>query len=183
MKTWITSDLHLGHARIMEFCPESRSRFNGDVGFMNEAMVREWNELIAPGDLVYLLGDVAFLSAAKTNAYLRRMHGDKILIEGNHDNKLVLDKEFRAEFKSIHQYLEITHAGHKIVMSHYPFLEWNQMGRGALHFYGHKHGGACPEIAKYRARDMGMDATGVIAMTLEDAIKDALTGEIKSHNS
>jgi hypothetical protein len=29
---------------------------------------------------------------------------------------------------------------------------------------------------------MGMDATGVIAVTLEDAIKDAMTGEIKGHH-
>ena len=27
MKTYITSDLHFGHANIQKFCPETRSRF------------------------------------------------------------------------------------------------------------------------------------------------------------
>jgi len=29
---------------------------------------------------------------------------------------------------------------------------------------------------------VGMDATGMIAISMEDAIKDALKGEIKSHH-
>jgi calcineurin-like phosphoesterase family protein len=57
MKTWVTSDLHWGHQNIMKFCPESRARFKNDLAYMNEAMVQEWNELIAPEDLVYILGE------------------------------------------------------------------------------------------------------------------------------
>jgi calcineurin-like phosphoesterase family protein len=89
MKTYITSDLHFGHKNIMSFCPVSRARFRNDMDYMNEAMVREWNDLIEPNDLVYILGDVAFLPAPKAVEYLRRLNGRKILVQGNHDRKVV----------------------------------------------------------------------------------------------
>jgi calcineurin-like phosphoesterase family protein len=182
MKTFITSDLHFGHANIMKFCPDTRARFKNDVAYMNEAMVREWNEIVGPEDLTYILGDVAFCNVQKATAFLRRMNGRKILIVGNHDKKLVQDKSFCTEFESVQEYLDINYAGNKVVMFHYPIFEWDQAHRGAIHFYGHKHGGACPEMTQYRARDVGMDATGYIVQTMEDAIKDALKGAIKGHH-
>jgi calcineurin-like phosphoesterase family protein len=181
-KTWIGSDLHFGHANIMKFCPETRARFKNDVAYMNEAMVREWNEIVQPEDLTYILGDVAFCNVQTATGFLRRMNGRKVLIEGNHDKKLVQDASFCAEFESVHKYLDVNYDGHKIVMFHYPIFEWDQAHRGAIHFYGHKHGGACPDMTKYRARDVGMDATGRIVVSMEDAIRDALTGAIKGHH-
>ena len=83
MKTWVTSDLHFGHKNIMSFCPVTRARFRNDVAYMNEQMVIEWNAMIAPEDTVYILGDVAFLPAAKAAEYMMRCNGSKILIEGN----------------------------------------------------------------------------------------------------
>ena len=181
MTTWITSDLHFGHRNIMSFCPQSRARFRNDLDYMNEAMIKEWNDLIAVDDTVYILGDVAFLPAQKATECMQRLHGTKILVEGNHDRKLLKDAEFRAEFSEVHKYLDITYNGTKIVMFHYPIAEWDQMHRGAVHFHGHLHGGVSG-MERYRCRDMGMDATGRIAITMEDAIKDALKGEIKGHH-
>ena len=105
MRTWITSDLHLGHHNIMSFCPQSRARFRNDVKYMNEAMVKEWNDLIAPEDLVYLVGDIAFLPAQKAAEYMMRCNGTKILISGNHDRKTLNDPTFRKCFKEVHNYL------------------------------------------------------------------------------
>lgn len=181
MKTWITSDLHWGHKNIMKFCPESRARFRNDLDYMNETMVKEWNELIAPEDLVYILGDVAFLPAARATAVMRRLNGRKILVEGNHDRKLLQDSEFAGEFAEVHKYLDITYNGTKCVMFHYPIAEWDQMHRGSVHFHGHLHGGVSG-MEKYRCRDMGMDATGAIAVSMEDAIASAMQGKIKEHH-
>jgi calcineurin-like phosphoesterase family protein len=181
MKTWITSDLHFGHKNIMSFCPQTRARFNNDVGYMNNAMVEEWNARVDPTDLVYILGDVAFLPAPKATEYMRRLNGRKILVQGNHDRKLLQDAGFRACFEEIHHYLDITYNGTKCVMLHYPIAEWDQMHRGAVHFHGHLHGGVSG-MEQYRCRDMGIDATGVIAVLMEDAIRDALTGKIKGHH-
>ena len=181
MTTWITSDLHFGHTNIMKFCPQSRARFKNDVDYMNEEMVREWSATIAPKDTVYILGDVAFLPADKAVKIMRRLNGTKILIEGNHDRKLLNDPVFRSCFAEVHPYLCITYEKTRVVMFHYPIAEWDQMHRGAVHFHGHLHGGTSG-MEKYRCRDMGMDATGMIAVTMERAIADAMTGEIKSHH-
>ena len=181
MRTFITSDLHWGHTNIMKFCPESRARFRNDVDYMNQAMVKEWNDLIEPEDLVYILGDVAFLPAQKAAETVNRLNGTKILVEGNHDRKALNDPTFRNCFKEVHKYLDINYNGTKVVMFHYPICEWDQMHRGSVHFHGHLHGGTSG-MEKFRCRDMGMDATGMIAVTMEDAIKDAMTGEIKGHH-
>jgi len=181
MKTYITSDLHWGHKNIMKFCPVSRARFRDDLDYMNQTMVKEWNDLISPEDLVYILGDVAFLPAAKAVEYMCRLNGRKILVQGNHDRKTLNDPVFRDCFEEIHHYLDINYNGTKVCMFHYPIAEWDQMHRGSVHFHGHLHGGQSG-LEKYRARDMGMDATGVIAVLMEDAIRDAMRGEIKGHH-
>lgn len=181
MTTWVTSDLHFGHTNIMKFCPETRARFRNDVAYMNEAMVSEWNSLISTSDLVYILGDVAFLPAAKATEYMRRLNGTKILIEGNHDKKLLKDFQFRAEFGEVHPYLDISYNGTKVVMFHYPIAEWDQMHRGSVHLHGHLHGSKSG-MEGFRCRDMGIDATGVIAVTMEEAVASALKGEIKGHH-
>ena len=181
MRTFITSDLHWGHRNIMSFCPQSRARFRNDLDYMNEQMVKEWNDLIAPEDLVYILGDIAFLPAQKAAEYMNRCNGVKILVEGNHDRKTLQDPTFRNCFKEVHKYLDINYNGTKVVMFHYPICEWDQMHRGAVHFHGHLHGGVSG-MEQYRCRDMGMDATGMIAVSMEDAIKDAMSGEIKGHH-
>jgi calcineurin-like phosphoesterase family protein len=180
MTTWITSDLHFGHTNIMKFCPETRGHFR-DVQHMNEEMVRMWNEKVQPGDTVYILGDVAFCSASDAARILQRLNGDKILIEGNHDRKAIKDVSFQKCFKEIHKYLDINYNGHKIVMSHFPFLEWDQMHRGSLHFFGHLHGNKTGQ-EHFRCKDVGMDATGAVVITLDAAVNAIKDNQIKSHH-
>ncbi len=178
MNTWITSDLHFDHANILKFNPDTR-KFN-DANHMNEEMVRIWNENVSPEDLTYILGDVAFCKPSKAAAYVQRLNGRKILIEGNHDNKLVENAEFRNCFEAIHKYLEINHNGHKICMMHYPISEWNQCHRGSVMLHGHLHGNPSG-LTHCRVRDVGFDATGNVVSLLDDIVKDALTGEIRLH--
>lgn len=181
MKTYVTSDLHFGHKNIMSFCPVTRARYNGDVEYMNEAMVKEWNEIVQPEDTVYILGDVAFMPASKAAEMIKRLNGTKILIQGNHDHKALKDPMYAKSFKEIHKYLEVNYDGNKICMFHYPIAEWNQMHRGALHFHGHLHGNVSG-LEGTRAIDVGMDATGWIVLEMEDAIRRASAGVIKTHH-
>jgi len=179
--TFVTSDLHFGHKNIMNFCPVTRARFRNDVEYMNEAMIKEWNDLIGAEDTVYILGDIAFMGGYNASLIVKRLNGIKILVEGNHDRKTLKDVHFRNQFKEVHKYLDINYNGTKVVMFHYPIAEWDQMHRGSVHFHGHLHGGVSG-MEKYRCRDMGMDATGMIAITMEDAIASAMKGEIKGHH-
>lgn len=180
MKKWITSDLHFGHANIMKFCPVTRAGFR-DVDHMNECMIEEWNRSVAPGDEVFILGDVAFLPAPKAANIMHRLNGVKILIEGNHDRKLLQDPEFRSCFRETHQYLRYNHNGQLVIMFHYPIHEWDQMHRGAVHFYGHVHGGRTG-MEGYRARDVAFDATGRVVSDFDAMIADALKGAIRAHH-
>ena len=181
MNTWITSDLHFGHKNIMSFCPETRARFNNDVTYMNNAMVEEWNYKVQPEDTVYILGDVAFMSGSDAGRMMNRLNGTKILIEGNHDRKTLMDATFRGAFAEVHKYLDITVDGHKIVMFHYPIAEWDQMHRGALHFHGHLHGGKSG-LELYRAMDVRMDSTCEIVISMCSAYRNIKNNEIKGHH-
>lgn len=180
MTKWITSDLHFGHANILKFCPVTRARFK-DTDDMREQMIADWNASVQPEDETFILGDVAFLPADKAVQILRRLNGEKILVEGNHDRKLLNDPAFRGCFKEVHQYLRYNHNGQLVIMFHYPIHEWDQMHRGAVHFYGHVHGGRTG-LEPYRARDAAFDATGRVVSNLDEMIADALKGEIRSHH-
>jgi calcineurin-like phosphoesterase family protein len=180
MKTWITSDLHFGHDRIRSLCPETR-KFT-DVEHMNVEMIRMWNEIVEADDLVYILGDFAFMQASDAVKVLNQLNGDKILIVGNHDKKLVKDAAFRNCFQDIHVYLDtVKYNKQPVIMFHYPISTWDRMHYGAIHLFGHVHGGVSG-LEAYRARDVGMDATGKIVVLLDDICADAAKGTIKGHH-
>jgi calcineurin-like phosphoesterase family protein len=112
---------------------------------------------------------------------MRRLNGRKILVEGNHDRKILNDPVFRSCFEEVHKYLWITYEGTQVIMFHYPIAEWDQQHRGSVHFHGHLHG-SVSGMEQYRCRDMGFDATGKIVTLMEDAIADAKLGQIKGHH-
>lgn len=180
MTKWITSDLHFGHDRIRQFCPVTRAGFT-DVADMREKMIKEWNSNVAPEDETFILGDFAFLPAKDAVDILRRLNGTKILIKGNHDRKLLKDPGFRGCFEEVHSDWIGSINGTYVHMYHFPVMEWDQMHRGAVHFYGHVHGKPTG-LEKYRARDVAFDATGRVVSNLDTMIADALKGEIRSHH-
>lgn len=81
MTRWLTSDLHLGHTNIIEYA----ERPYIDVEQMNNDLVSRWNEVVAPEDVVWVLGDVALGRLDDSLAYVSLMNGTKHLIPGNHD--------------------------------------------------------------------------------------------------
>jgi calcineurin-like phosphoesterase family protein len=181
MKTWITSDLHFGHANIMKFCPKTRGHYKS-ASHMNEDMIAQWNDKVTTGDKVYILGDVSFQNPEMAAETVARLNGHKILVAGNHDRKNLKNLLFAAQFMEIHNYLELNYNGHFIVMCHYPFhFEWNQAHRGSLHFFGHVHGKETG-LEGFRARDVGFDATGKVVSNLDDMVSDALKGKISTHH-
>lgn len=80
-KRWYTSDLHLGHERIIELCDRPFS----SVQHMNEAIVDNWNTVVEDEDTVYILGDLAMGKLVDSLALVATLKGKKVLIPGNHD--------------------------------------------------------------------------------------------------
>lgn len=155
MAIFFTSDLHLGHAKVLLHHPETRPW--RDVETMNEALVKHWNNKVGPEDEIYLLGDVSFMKSGPTLELLKRLNGKKHLILGNHDYGL--NQEHRDLFESVQPYLEKKIDGIWVMMMHFPIFQWNKMQHGSFHLYGHMHGGYMPEMTG-RCMDVGWDAHG-----------------------
>lgn len=150
-KTWFTSDNHFFHKRIREFCPETRHGAN--VEEMNELMIEKWNSQVALTDTVNILGDFSFAKSEETLDILGRLNGRFTLIKGNHD--YWISPETKAFFDGIFDYKKITIGKQKVIMFHYPIMNWDSMHHGSFHLYGHLHGDLQLDG---RAMDVGIDA-------------------------
>lgn len=124
---YFTADLHFGHASIIKYC----KRPFKCVEHMNETLIKNWNSLVEPRDMVYVLGDFAM---GDPEPYLKRLYGDICLIPGDHDkvNKWPesqvgprIDNFFIGD-----QYL---------VLCHYLMYSWPRSHYGSWLLHGHYH--------------------------------------------
>lgn len=76
-----TSDYHLGHARIIEYC----NRPYENVEDMTDMIIFNHNRVVAKRDTVFFLGDICF---NRLDVYWERLNGNIIWIEGNHDRRI-----------------------------------------------------------------------------------------------
>jgi len=144
------------------------------VAKMNETITERWNDKIKPGDTVYHIGDVLFCDAEKAASMLKRLHGKKFLIYGNHDKTIKHNAELRSLFVKCSDYHEIRvpdsaapRGEQMIVMSHYPFIVWNKSHHGSWMIHGHSHGGLkYPFEAKIL--DAGVDAHNLTPINYDE---------------
>lgn len=173
---WITSDIHLNHANILKYSPDTRPYES--VEEMNTSLVEQCNALIAPDDTLYILGDIIMGNVVRGLDHLEQMNGQKILIIGNHDRANLKNERFVNCFKEIHEYLMIKVDKTKVVLFHYPIFEWDAMHYGSVHLHGHTHQNLTG-LEEYRVRNVGIDATGQFAVPLADIVANAKTGKIR----
>lgn len=129
------SDLHFGHKAVIDF--EHRP-FSG-IDEMDAVLIQLWNSRVTKNDQVYILGDFAFHNKKPYSWYLKQLRGQKHLVIGNHDKKLLKDAEAMSYFVSVDNYLEVTDCQSRIILSHYPIAEWNNFHHGSYLIYGHIH--------------------------------------------
>ena len=118
---YYTGDLHFGHANVIGF----DNRPFSDVDEMDRVLIENWNSRITKNDQVYILVDVAFHNEKPYSWYLSQLKGQKHLIVGNHDGKLLKDSEALGYFVSVDHYLDLADEGKRIILCHYPIAEWN----------------------------------------------------------
>jgi calcineurin-like phosphoesterase family protein len=94
MKPFFTSDTHFGHSRVIELC----KRPFDDTTAMDEAMIRAWNDRVAPDDIVWHVGDFDMGRDDKIEATFHRLNGVKHLVLGNHDEER---EEIRRRLKTL----------------------------------------------------------------------------------
>ena len=128
-QVYFNSDLHLGHARVLEFHDYARSKAMGGIKTIQEhdEMIYDlWNDTVKKRDTIYILGDVGFdLSRIKS------LPGTKKLLLGNHDQRKA--SEYLEIFDEIIGPIKYK----KHWLSHFPIHESELWGRPVIH--GHTH--------------------------------------------
>lgn len=132
---YYTADQHFGHLNIIRFC----DRPFVTVAEIDEALIKNWNNIVSDHDIVYILGDLVFRSDKHASYYIDKLKGEKHLILGNHDHKWIKNCNLQKYFASVSYYLEIKDGEKRLALSHYPMLSWGGAVRGALHIYAHIH--------------------------------------------
>ena len=126
INVFFIADLHFGHKNIIGFC---RPQFQ-DVFEMADKLITNWNKVVKPKDVVYVLGDIAF---GKDNLhYLAQMNGRKHLVMGNHDVYAI--SEYTAYFDLIWGCNNYKGS----ILTHVPIIE-SQFYRWKLNIHGHVH--------------------------------------------
>lgn len=126
-KTYILSDTHLFHNRIIEY----EKRPFSSVEEMNEVIVNNWNSVVRSVDKVIHLGDVTFGTVGQAQI-IKKLSGYKILVKGNHDRSLV--RMCDLGFQEAHNNLLLETPLGKVLCSHKPIK-----APTLINFHGHTH--------------------------------------------
>jgi len=165
-RTFVTADTHFGDAGALA----KFDRPFGDVGEMDDALIRGINEVVGPDDLLYHLGDFVGPVSEQTS---RTRHAIEIreriecrniiLVRGNQDPRR--KPEFDGLFEAVHDLHSFrgwssadgTVVPDRVVMSHYAIRVWQGRAGGSLHLHGHTHGTLSEQG---RSTDVGVDCWG-----------------------
>lgn len=167
---YFTADLHFYHDKIIR---HTQRPFR-NVEEMNTALIKKWNDKISYDDEVYILGDFTMKGADMASACLSSLRGRKHLIRGNHDHFVDSPAFEQSLFLSVENYMEITYQNTKFVLFHYPILEWNGYGKGAIALHGHQHNHKNYNIENRKAGilryDVGVDANNMEPVSADEII-------------
>lgn len=118
---------------------------------MDNTIINNINNVVKPGDALYILGDSCF-TGRDLRDYMSRINCRKFLVKGNHD-----PKQFdRSIFEAVYDVKMITVNDRRIWLSHYAHRVWPESHYGSWHCYGHTHGTLTPELGW--STDVGVDA-------------------------
>lgn len=166
MTLWFTSDTHFGHAAIIKHCKRPWI----DSMSMDADLIKIWNKLISPDDVVYHLGDFSCNRKdwREDEDILSQLNGEKHLILGNHDN---YDNAKKCSWVRVYDdlTLKLQHNDQyiKMILTHFPLREWDSFYYGAYHLYGHVHN-TMPDYC--RSMDVGIDTNQYMPYTLDQVI-------------
>ena len=142
--TYFTADEHYGHKNVIDLC----NRPFASLAEMEEVLVANNNAIVQPEDVVYHLGDFSFYNVERTQAIIRRLTGQHIFLQGNHDRwaKNTLPHMIIRQFDKT-----------MVAMGHYAQMTWAHKCHGSIHLYGHSHNKLIP-ICPSKMTDVGVDA-------------------------
>lgn len=85
IRCWALADTHLSFGK-----PKDMSKFGAKWENHTEQIATAWHQLVAPGDIVLIPGDISWASTMRRFeadlAWLSNLPGRKVLLRGNHDH-------------------------------------------------------------------------------------------------
>jgi len=134
-QTWIISDTYFFHMNIGRYC----DRPDG----WQETIIKNWNHLIQPDEVVFHVGDLALGKRENIEGLAPLLNGWLYLMRGNHDRRS----------NAFYQQLGITlvpdpyrmnhPSGLQLVFSHRPIVP---LEPGLLNLHGHIHNSPASEL-------------------------------------
>lgn len=158
-RIFFTADQHFGHANIIKLC----SRPFSCLVEMDEVLIDAWNSVVGDTDVVYVVGDFAYKSAADPASYFKRLRGSKHLLVGNHD----CSKTKHLPWVSVGETVIREFHGTRLHVHHYPLREWQGYYQRAVHLHGHTHG-SIPNMPG--SIDVGVDSHGFKPWSIEEIL-------------
>ena len=170
-QTWVISDTHFGHAKILGFKGSDRKPIRSftSVDEMDDFMIDSWNSVVSPEDKVYHLGDIIWKHGSLD--LIRELSGHIRLISGNHD--IFGAKQYlKAGIKAIYGMKVIEHEDQNVVLTHCPVHDSVlQEPRFKCNIHGHIHNNPSPKGNYYNVSVENIDYKPI---TLETAVSRAL---------
>lgn len=128
MFDFFTSDLHIGHKNIIEYCKRPFS----SVEEMNEQIIERYNSKVSINDKVLFCGDIFFKGNKEYyKQVLSRLNGIKTLMLGNHDQSKA--KMLELGFNEVHHEIDFSIDGLKFKASHYPYFKEENIHQYSTH--------------------------------------------------
>ncbi len=136
MAYYFIADTHFGHENALAF----DNRPFKTIEEHDRALIDNWNRAVGREDEVFILGDISWYNATKTIEIMKSLNGILHLIVGNHDKKILKNRELQSLFAEITDYKELELSkGVGAVLCHYPIPCFNHHYYGWVHLYGHVH--------------------------------------------
>lgn len=172
-QVFFTSDPHFQHHNLRELRNKTHNKSFSHVSEVDQWLINNWNSVVRPKDIIWVLGDVAWSKSGLK--LLQLCNGHKKLILGNHDtenNKLTI-QDYLPYFESIHG----IHKKYGLVMSHVPIHPQELENRWTHNIHGHIHNIA-KNIPDPRYINVNTDVRNGTPVHLDDIRK-----EIKNDNT
>lgn len=110
---YFIADTHFNHANIIVHC----KRPFASLEEMNFRIVEQWNNTVCKSDNVYFLGDFSLGGTKIAQHYISQLNGNKLILRGNHDKKISLEKWIEIGFDEV---IDANHQYEEFVLSHRP---------------------------------------------------------------
>ena len=121
-KIWLSSDLHFNHNKQFLYGPRGFK----SIDEHDATIIDEWNKIVDPLDMVYILGDLWLGDNEIGAAHFQMLNGIKHVVWGNHDTdtrKKIVSKMDDVEVLGYASVLKYKHW--RFYLSHYPTITSN----------------------------------------------------------